>query len=287
MDIVTCNSLTEVEDTIKYKYTGTDWVFRGLPDYTYYLQTRIEHKFNDKIKANNSTQRMIVQFEKLLVQNGIQNEIYRDDFEFKTPNFRNDWYLLCQAQHIGIPTLLMDWSIDWKKALFFSTFDIANEHKSGSLWCFDVNGFSFNDDHINSIYDFSPFDYWGKPRIINPSFGEGAAGKLPMERIRFQDGRFFITSLNDSIKPLENQDCYKNRLTKMIITPECKADIIEKYCTPIEVPLIFSGHQGTYCENGKWFKKYDHKFFYGFMNEELLKVVNQVRKIEEFPEINN
>lgn len=287
MEVVTCNSLTEVEDTIKYKCTGTDLVFRGLPDYNYCLQTRIEHKFNDKIKANNSTQRMITQFEKLLVQNGIQNEIYWHDF--KTPNFKNDWYLLCQAQHIGIPTLLMDWSIDWKKALFFSTFDLKNENKSGALWCFDVNGFTNNDDQLDSksIYHSDPFDYKGQARIINPSFGDGAAGKLPMERIRFQDGRFLLTSLEKSTNPIECQEVFMKRLNKIIITPDCKADILKKYCTPVEVPLVLSGHQGIYCENGIWFKKCDHNFFYGWMNEELLKVVNQVRKIEGFPEINN
>lgn len=284
---IICRTYNDVEIAVTQLCCfGKEFVFRGLPDYTYELQTRIEDKLKDKIKANSCVKKMIESFNNLIEQNGLTNEIYKDDFPFKT-NFKNDWYLLCQAQHIGIPTLLMDWSIRWEKALFFSTLDLKNENKSGALWCFDVSGFSDNDDNIKGIYNSPTFDYRGNPRIINPSFGDGAAGKLPMERIRFQDGRFFITSLYDSIKPLENQDCYKNRLTKMIISPECKSDIIKKYCTPIEVPLFFSGHQGTYCENGKWFKKYDHNFFYGWMNEELLKVVNQVRKVEGFVEINN
>ena len=289
-NITICNSLNDVEIAVtKIRSIGKEIVFRGLPDYTYELQSRIEDKFKDKIKANSCVKKMIESFNNLIEKNGLTYEIYKDNSPFKTPNYKNNWYLICQAQHLGIPTMLMDWSLDWKKALFFSVFDMKNELNSGSLWCLDTSSLTYNDDQLDSksIYISNPFDYYGKPRIINPSFEFGLEGCLAAKRIHYQNGRFLITSLVGSCEPLENTDCFKQRLTKIVITPECKADILKKYCTPQEVPLLLSGHQGTYCKNGKWFKKYDHNFFYGWMNEELLKIVNQMRKIEGFVEINN
>ena len=280
-----CNNFGEVEETVKKIIRpGHQFVFRGLPHYSYTLQTRVEDKLKNKTNANESVRKMIGAFENLIKLNGTQNEIYVDNFPFKKPNYKNEWYLLCQAQHLGIPTMLMDWSADWKKALFFATFALRNETKSGLLWCFDSSTFTYNDDQLDSqsIYSTNPFDYKGQPRIINPSFELGGKGCLATKRMDYQCGRFFISSLDDICEPMENQACFQDRLTKIVITSECKADIIKKYCTPQEVPFVLSGLQGVYNENGKWFKKFDHTFFYGGISESLSKIVNQVKKNANF-----
>jgi hypothetical protein len=253
MEVFVCNSFKEVETTIKQlRGPDKDFVFRGLPDHSYSLQTRIEDKIRDKILANDAVRKMIQLFRNLLNKKGLANEIYKDHFLFSEPNYKNEWIMLCQAQHLGVPTLLMDWSIDWKKALFFSVFDLHNQKKSGSLWVFNVNGVTHNDDSLDSksIYCSDPYQYTGEPRIINPNFEMGSHGFLAANRINYQDGRFFVTSLNQSIEPIENQDHFKGRLTRVIITPECKFDLMEKYSSPQVVPWLLSALQGVYSENG-------------------------------------
>lgn len=282
-NITICNSLNDVDNAInKIKRPGREYVFRGLPNNSYTLQTRIEDKLKNKIKANDCVKKMIESFINLIEQNGLTNEIYKDNSPFKTPNYKNDWYLICQAQHLGIPTMLMDWSLDWKKALFFSVFDMTNELDSGLLWCLDASSFTYNDDQLDSksIYISNPFDYKGQSRIINPSFELGLEGCLATKRMDYQSGRFLISSLDDSCEPLENKTCFIERLTKIVITPECKADILKMYNTPQEVPFVLAGLQGVYNENGKWLKKFDHSFFYGSITE-LESIVKQVRKIAD------
>jgi hypothetical protein len=285
MKITTCRSFKELETTIdQFRHPGSEFVFRGLPDHCYSLQTRIEDKIRDKIRANDSMKKMIQLFNELLHKKGLANEIYKDHSQFSEPNYKNEWFMLCQSQHLGVPTLLMDWSFDWKKALFFCAFDNQNKFKSGSLWVFNFNGFTHNDDSLDSksIYCSDPYQYTGEPRIINPSFEMGSHIFLAANRINYQDGRFFVQSINESIEPLENKDHFKGRLTKVIITPECKFEIIEKYSSPQVVPCQLSGLQGVRSENGMWFKKFDHNFFYGNISDTLESIVNEVRKSEGF-----
>lgn len=285
MENIVCNSLNDLETIIsKLRCYGSELVFRGLPDHSYSLQTRIEDKIRDKFRANDAVRNMIQLFSNLLHKNGLSKEIYEDHFQFNEPNYKNEWFMLCQAQHIGVPTLLMDWSFDWKKALFFCAFDNQNKFKSGSLWVFNVNGFTYNDDSLDSksIYCSDPYQYTGEPRIINPSFEIGSHIFLAANRINYQDGRFFVQSINESIEPLENQDYFKERLTKVIITPECKFEIIEKYSSPQVVPCQLSVLQGVRSENGMWFKKFDYNFFYGNISKKLEIIVNEVRKSEGF-----
>jgi hypothetical protein len=152
------------------------------------------------------------------------------------------------------------------------------------LWVFNVNGFTHNDDSLDSksIYCSDPYQYTGEPRIINPSLELGSHGFLAANRINYQDGRFFVQSLNESIEPLESQDRFKGRLTKITITTECKVDVCRNYNSPQEVPSELSGLQGVYEEKGKLFKKFDHNFFYGNISETLESIVNEVRKSEGF-----
>jgi hypothetical protein len=226
---------------------------------------------------------MIQLFNQVLCTKDLSNEIYKDHFQFSEPNFKNEWFILFQVQHLGLPTLLMDWSIDWKKAQFFSVFDLHNRKKAGSLWVFNVNGFTHNDDGLasKSIYCSDPYQNTGEPRIINPSFELGSRGFLAANRINYQDGRLFLTSLRNSIEPLENRRHFKGRLTKILLTPECKLEVYRKYSSPQELPLALSGLQGVYEEKGKLFKKFDQNFFYGIISEKLQSIKMKFEKVKD------
>lgn len=48
------------------------------------------------------------------------------------------WFRLAVAQHHGLPTRLMDWSVSPKVAAHFATYEEEHFDKDGAIWCVDV-----------------------------------------------------------------------------------------------------------------------------------------------------
>jgi len=48
------------------------------------------------------------------------------------------WFRLAVAQHHGLPTRLMDWSVSPKVAAHFATYEEEHFDKDGVIWCVDV-----------------------------------------------------------------------------------------------------------------------------------------------------
>jgi hypothetical protein len=48
------------------------------------------------------------------------------------------WFRLAVAQHHGLPTRLMDWSVSPKVAAHFATAEEEHYDKDGAIWCVDV-----------------------------------------------------------------------------------------------------------------------------------------------------
>ena len=66
-----CNSLNDLETVIsEQRCFGSELVFRGLPDHSFSLQTRIENKIRDKILANDAVRKKIQLFRNLLNKKG-------------------------------------------------------------------------------------------------------------------------------------------------------------------------------------------------------------------------
>jgi hypothetical protein len=284
---IVCNTLTDVENKINNQISHfSQNVFRGLPDSNYELISSVEQNIKNKDNAINCVKRLSQQLKDDLVQHKMENQIYTDSFNYPKPNYKNEWLFLSQAQHLRIPTMLMDWSIDWKKALFFAVFEMKNLHKSGALWILNSSGISntFEDDLLgeNSIYYANPYNYCGAPRLINLSIDCNSSSYLPMQRIRFQDGRFLITSLKERFNALEYMNDFNNRLTKIEITPNCKMEIMNLYLLSREVPKYIAGLPGVEFIDNKYYGKYDEAFFYGCTDEILEKIINKIRKNEGF-----
>ncbi|WP_226481310.1 FRG domain-containing protein [Natrinema amylolyticum] len=97
------------------------YVFRGVPDESFSLETSISRFVGDSGKWN---------LEPLLLRNFAQ---YAAD-EIEEP--RSVWHLLSIAQHYGLPTRLLDWSFSPLVAAYFATYTGDTAH-DGAIWAVD------------------------------------------------------------------------------------------------------------------------------------------------------
>jgi hypothetical protein len=268
MKTVILNSYDDIDSFIK-SIQNLNMVFRGQSCATHKLQTRIADKLKVTSKIKETAKQIMLAFKNELLRTNLTNELYVDNSSF------NDWLLIFQAQHLGIPTFVLDFTIDWRKALFFAAFDEKNNNSSGQLWCLDATGQIF--EPINSGYN-DPYIYDEGYKIINVTYNEGWESYASEKRKQIQGGRFLIYPMSDLYTPIENTHL-RDRLILIEITPECKEKIRYKYIhegkTPVELKNFVSDFQEK--------RSYDHSFFYPSMSSELLAVVNSVRVQFDFP----
>jgi len=75
----------------------------------------------------------------------IEKEIYTDFYNLirmhisPTVNTNQPWELLCYAQHIGVPTRLLDWTINPLIALYFAVEDGYGTCQDGAWFEFDIS----------------------------------------------------------------------------------------------------------------------------------------------------
>lgn len=119
----------------------------------------------------------------------------------------DDWGRLALAQHHGLPTRLLDWSMSGLVALWFaiSSRPGASNLESGVVWVFTPSNNDFR-----TPKDPNPFSN-KKTKIFRPP----VVGR----RILAQHGIFTCHRFNDEkgFIPLEKQVSYRNKLTPIMI----------------------------------------------------------------------
>jgi hypothetical protein len=280
----TCNNFDQLKCIID-KLQAFNIAYRGQSNICYKLQTRIADKLRNQKEVNRIFPLLMKDFREQLSQNNLLSVLVKDDFLFPVSNFKNEWLTIFQAQHIGIHTVVMDWSIDWKVALFFAC---KEEDKDGQLWVLDTFGLTHNVDDLSekSIYTMNPeqiSDYF----FVRPAFEDNWDKYLPQNRLFYQQGAFLIMPTDYNIAPLEEREDFNSRLQLIKITKECKKEINKLYNTKVPVPKEFKGIQGVFEEENNHYKKYDDNFFYGIISYDLLEVVNTVRDKHNFQKIKN
>ena len=247
--------------------------FRGLPNKEFALQTRIANQYNDPKIVHQKSEEIFDFFWGRVQAHNLENEFYSPAHQIGAHDRK--YYLLSQAQHIGVPTLLMDWSFNWRNALYFAIDNTTFKHMSGTLWVLLRYEAQVDDE----AFQFTPTAVL-KPYLINPAFDlndlpDNYVGELRRYR---QAGQFLLMPKNDCVTPLENNIIFPWKLINIEILPELKDEIIKLRDADVNDELI-----NIMREYRMDFREYDNAAMYGTMNEKLKKAVNETRTKFGFP----
>jgi len=150
-----------------------------------------------------------------------------DDFKRRSIPFlgyspQNDWDWIALAQHYGLPTRLLDWTLNPLAALWFAVNKESNKdeitglNKDGVIWIFQANDGDYADTE----------DIKSKP--FNQTITKVFQPKILTGRINTQSGWFTIHKYNSERKgfvKFETNLSYKNKLKKLIIPAKSFSDI--------------------------------------------------------------
>jgi hypothetical protein len=230
-------------------------IYRGEAKWEYELRPSIIRK-KDNIEALKEIEQKSINdfFNELKGQNFNHKIIQEEKPQYK---FQNEWLLLQQAQHYGLPTRLLDWTQREEVALYFAVENQENDDSDGQFWIFIKPDLMTETEGSNNCYlnKYSPFET-DSIKFINPSREfEGIAN----QRMLNQFGNFLIQPTEKLLIPLEQQDEFKNQIIKIKIPKESKKRIRKELSkTPLQ-------------------EKYTHEYIYVREECEIREIVKKIR----------
>lgn len=136
----------------------------------------------------------------------------------------NDWELLFDMQHYGIPTRLLDWTDVLGVAIAFALYDSENDQHDSSVHLLDpikLNSKSGPEEirrpGIEKDFDYKSIYWNGRP--FNAVYPIAIDGPLLSDRMVAQQGAFTIHGSDEDFFDTQATDC----LRKIVIRPEAKA----------------------------------------------------------------
>ena len=140
---------------------------------------------------------------------------------------RNDWELLIDMQHYGIPTRLLDWTDVLGISLAFALYDSRDDHEDSAVYVMDPVRLNKKSgiDEIKRVPNDNEFNYkscyWhGRPfKAVYPI---AIDAPFQNDRIAAQSGSFTIHGANP--EPVEDQVpfCIRRILLPAAIKPEAR-----------------------------------------------------------------
>ncbi|MHA8097804.1 FRG domain-containing protein [Aquirufa aurantiipilula] len=161
------------------------------------------------------------------VENGAIDAVRKPFNRGEKFKLKNYWYSLFQAQHLGLKTRLMDWSIGWETALMFAVNNEKHHGRDGSIWIYFCQRENlFNVDNIKEITAIDPLEFKGDAMINSPLYMfDDLFGIIGEKRMGRQSGRFWIQSIENCKIPLNSQPQFAPYLSEIIIDGGSKAAI--------------------------------------------------------------
>ena len=226
-EITSINDLHKISQsaqTNNLKALGSTQYYRGHGCCSYKLISYISRHFND-IKLLQATETKIINDLKKRIE-----LINRQDYIYVPQNsngFDQDWYWLTQAQHLGIPTRLLDWTLSCEIALYFAVSDNCCKNQDGDLWVFFVPEELNINSQTDTINIIKPFQY-DKDLFINIPIHlhTNYEKNEPQRNILSQQGKFFIRCYANSLKPLETEPFYQKYLLRYKIPSKYKSNLL-------------------------------------------------------------
>ena len=215
----------------KFAKPGMQWIFRGLPDACFKLETTVERvakRFGRNLKELSALEPEMIRYFKRQAHHYLENPPEDDD--------TIEWLAL--MQHFGSPTRLLDWTYSFFVALFFA---VERADTRCAVWAIDMDEIR---RRAQLLFDEPAFSYLKKkdPRLKSRDFFKLVFDKpRPIslvyslnperlnERLIVQQGLFLapadITkSFMDNLKELfpPSSPVTKNYICKIVIDADVK-----------------------------------------------------------------
>jgi hypothetical protein len=194
---------------------------QGRPEYKL-----IPYISRNLVKANEVQLReaeLINGLKKALKENNLESILRMDE---NLNNNQNLWNILIQAQHLGVPTRFLDWSLKWEVGLWFAVENSDNDNVDGQFWVFSVPNEIHPTDTRDNFYNKDLYNL-DKTYLINATIYwsddlKNQIGEIKRQR---QYGKFSVSSFEKSLITLENQSEINSHLEKYCIPSAAKGQI--------------------------------------------------------------
>jgi hypothetical protein len=220
------NNVSQSAQTNTLKLTGAFQYYRGHGCSFYKLISHISRFFTDVKLLRDVEEKIINSLKENTKHAGKQDYFYTPT----TSNcFDEDWYWLTQAQHLGIPTRLLDWTLSSEIALYFTVSDVTCKDQDGDLWVFLIPDELNIYNQAGNISTFKPFQN-DRDLFINipVHWNKNYEKNEPQRNILSQQGKFFVRSYDDSLKPLEIEPYYQKYLLRYKVTSNNKSNLLKE-----------------------------------------------------------
>ncbi len=239
------------------------YVFRGVDDATWHLQTSLERLSGVTSQNINLLERSLIRSFRKYANSGSFDD-------------KSEWYVLAVGQHNGLPTRCLDWSASPLIAAHFACGDESRRTADGAIWCLHAGVLRAINQANNTLAgSLSGVAWVYDTRMLEKSFHDldaldatldknNSSGKSMLlweppsldARIANQSGLLSIMndaeeSPNDFLKTYSQ--AYPDLIFKIVIKASAKAEIRDMLDqNNISERMLFPGLPGL-CS---WLKRY-------------------------------